>query len=84
MPSNFKDINFIAEEHCIKDAPWSFPNSPSMELAKVLHGDIFMVVVWDGIEGFRGRFPQGPQKVGDLLAMYIDDEDKKWNTHKEK
>lgn len=83
VPPHLEDVELIVEEDGVEDAPWRFPDAPAMELAQVLHGDVLVVVVRYGPEGFRGGFPQRPEEVGELLAVDVDDEDKDGDTDEE-
>lgn len=83
VPADGEDVKLVAEEDSVKDAAGVFTDTPAVEAAEVVHGDIVVVVMGDVIEGQGRRFPQRPEEVGDLLAMEIDKKDEERHSNKE-
>ena len=84
VPADGKDVQFIAKEHRIEHAAGNIADSPAMELAEVLHGDILVIVVGDILERPRRGFPERAKEVGDLLAMQVDADNKGRDDQEEK
>ncbi|KAJ0895907.1 hypothetical protein HanRHA438_Chr08g0328541 [Helianthus annuus] len=58
MPSYCKKINLITKQNRIKNTPRELACPPTVQLAKILHRHVFVIIMWDFVERFRWFFPQ--------------------------
>ena len=52
FPADGEHVDLVAEEHGVEDASRRVAVAPAVEGAEGLHGDVDVVVVGDGLEGF--------------------------------
>lgn len=70
--SDLENVELVAEDDGIKDSTRGGSDSPPMEAAEVVHGDVLGVVVGQASEGAGRGVPYRTEKVGYLLPMEED------------